>query len=176
MSKTVCGILSGLLMAGGMLMTPAEAALVDLSFYPPAQTVNVGETVEIHLIATSTDPSVPVDVGAIDAIINWEAAYLGTISYTSANAGYAWMYQGFFTNPDGLNANLADGDAMYTALSQVALPAYAPGPPGLLVTTFQFTALAETPGTPVGQSVGQLRHLQPEPGHEVLPRQPRSDG
>ncbi len=147
MTKAMLWMLSGSALLGMVFAAPAEAALVNLSFYPPAQIVNVGDTVEINLVATSTDPNTPMDIGAVDAILEWEAGYLGTVGYTAAHAGYAWMFEGFFNNPDGLNANLGDGNAMYTALAQVTQAAYAPGPPGLIVTTLQFTALAETPGT-----------------------------
>lgn len=145
----------------------AELTLVDLSYTPTAQTKVVNDVVEINIIATSAE-TILQDVGAIDAILDWDPSFLDLLGVDHSNAGYAWSAAGFLPDPDGINVDLTDGDALYTALAQAAVPAWAPPPPGLIVTTVQFLALAETPGTTVSftPSLGQFgktRVLEFEP-------------
>lgn len=133
---------------GAVVFSSAARAqnLVDLSWEPANQSVLVGDMVEVQLIATS-DGVTQQPFGALDAILEWDPAVLLFVGSDDTDSGYAWFVSGFLTDPDGINANLTDGDALYTALASPALPANAPLPPGLIVTTMRFVALAESAGT-----------------------------
>lgn len=126
---------------------PASAqGLADLSFDPPTQTVPVGGTFEVRLVASAPGPQA-AQIGSIEAILSYDPAVITLTGATNANAGYAWFQEGFLPDPDGINADIADGDALFTALSQLSTPATViPGTP-LIVTTLQFQANAASPGT-----------------------------
>jgi hypothetical protein len=123
----------------------ADAA-IHLDFSPGAQTVGVGDIVEIDLLATSDDLTSQA-LSGLDAILQWDTSYLAFIGIDDSNAGYAWFVSDFLPDPDGINTSVTDGQARYTALAQAGLPALATPTPGLLVTTLRFQALAETPAT-----------------------------
>ncbi|GJQ28059.1 MAG: hypothetical protein HBSAPP02_30910 [Phycisphaerae bacterium] len=126
---------------------PARAGMVNMNFLPSAQVVNVGATVSIDILLQA-DGIAAESVSALDAILDWDPTLLQLNGVNNAAAGYAWLAEGFLPDPDGINASLTDGNAIYTALGQLASPAFAPPPPGsLVVTTLEFTALAETAGT-----------------------------
>ncbi len=119
---------------------------VDLTLDPINQTVSTGDTVDVSLVATSAGPG-SQDVVALDAILNWDPAKLALIEIVSGS-GHAWFVSDFLLDPDGLNDDLTDGDALYTALTPPGAPAPAPTT-GLLVATFRFQTLADTAGTVV---------------------------
>ena len=119
---------------------------VDLGFVPAVSTVLVDEVVEIDIIATSY-AAVPQDVAAIEAILDWDTEFLELLGIDDANAGYTWFVSDFLPDPDGINDDLANGNALYTALARQDSPAVVPPPPGLIVTTVQFRASAPTAGT-----------------------------
>lgn len=128
-------------------VVPARAGLVNMNFLPSAQVVNVGATVSIDILLQA-DGGAAESVSALDAILDWDPTLLQLNGVNNAAAGYAWLAEGFLPDPDGINASLTDGNAIYTALGQLAAPAFAPPSPGaLVVTTLEFTALAETAGT-----------------------------
>ncbi len=136
-----------LILAVAFAAVPARAGLVNMHFLPAAQVVNVGSVVSIDILLQA-DGGVAESVSALDAILDWDPLLLQLNGINNASAGYAWLAEGFLPDPDGINSNLTDGDAIYTALGQLAAPAFAPPAPGsLIVTTVEFTALAETPGT-----------------------------
>lgn len=131
-----------------LLTAPPVHALVNLELRPLSQTVAVGSTVSLGLYAVDDGaPLQPATISAMDVVILWDPAFLNPISFTNAGNDYAWFQSGFLY-PGGLNASLSDGDAVWTALAQFLNPALAT-PAGILVTTFQFQALALTPGTTV---------------------------
>ena len=121
---------------------------VDLSFQPGMQSVGVGDTFNVQLRATSQGGGTE-DMGTIDTILIYDPAVLTLLGSDQSGAGYAWFATGFLNDPDNINTDIADGDALFTALSQIVLPAPAPPAPGLLVTTFQFQATAASAGTSI---------------------------
>ena len=151
------------------LATPASD-LINLEWRPDTQTVPVGATVEIGLYAVSDDPEMDQYILAMDVILNWDTQFLELVGVDD-NGPYDWLFSGFpVGNVDGLNDTFADGDALYTALGQLGDGAWAT-PEGLLVTTFQFTALAETPGTTITipEDAGSYTHtaIWGSPGQDV---------
>ena len=136
-------------LAALLLAAPALAqGQADLSFAPSTSYAGVGDEVQIQLVATAADDQ-PTDIGALDAILSFDPAELELLGATQTGAGYAWFVAGFLTDPDGINTTWTDGDALFTALSQVGTPATAPQAPGLVVTTLRLRALAPTAGTTV---------------------------
>jgi hypothetical protein len=151
------------------LATPASG-LINLEWRPDTQTVPVGATVDIGLYAVSDDPEMDQYILAMDVIVNWDADSL-ELTGVDDTGPYTWLFSGFpVGDVDGLNDTFADGDALYTALGQLGAGAWAT-PEGLLVTTFQFTALAETPGTTltIPEDAGSYTHtaIWGSPGQDV---------
>ncbi len=153
------------LTVGGLV----DAELVDLSFVPTFDVVRIDDQFDVRVYATSAG-SAAQDIGAIDMILNWDPGILDLVSGTTSGAGYAWFISGFLPDQDGINANLHDGNALYTVMAQPGNPAYAPPPPGLHVATFRFRALAATTGTSVAFTpafglYGRTRILEYEPAN-----------
>lgn len=124
---------------------------VNLELRPAAQTALVGQTISVEFYAVSST-SVAAPVASIDAILDWDPAYLKLTGHVD-NGPYAWLSSGFPNDSglDGLNSPFGpvpanDGDAYYRAFRNFSAPALAT-PAGLLVTTLTFEALAETPST-----------------------------
>ena len=138
----------GFLLNGGTV-AEAQTERVDLLFSPTSQSVVVGETFEIGLIARSgTGAAEPFS--ALQAILQWDDSVLRFLGRVD-NGPYAWLSSDFPVDPDMLNASFNDGDALYQALGQFppnALPIASTGA-GLLVTTLQFEALQAAPMTQV---------------------------
>lgn len=135
---------------GSFSLVAANAALagpISLEWRPDNQVVTVGSIVNVGLYAVSDDAIDDV-ISVMDVILEWDPGFL-TLQGVDNNGPYTWLSSSFpAAAPGGLNPDHSDGDALYTARSQFmpSPPAYAT-PDGLLVTTMQFLALAETPGT-----------------------------
>jgi hypothetical protein len=108
---------------------------VDLSLTPAVQCVAAGDVVDVHLLLSSDSA---VGIAAVDALLGWDPLQLELLGATPG-AG-PWFLAGFLPDPDGLNGDLADGDALYTLLANPATPPTLP--PDLLAATFQFRAHA----------------------------------
>lgn len=123
--------------------------MVDVVHAPPSQVVPVGVVVNVKIAVSS--PAVGGQVwDALDAVFTWDPTKLTLIGSTQAGAGAPFFITGFLPDPDGVNANLTDGNAIFTALGLPGTQITAPqGPAQLVVTTLQFLSLAPTPATPV---------------------------
>lgn len=142
------------------LAEESTAVDVDLSFLPPAQVVEVGETVDIQLVATSAG-LISQGVVALDAILLWDPSVLELQEIVSGG-GFPWFVSDFLTDPGGLNDDLTDGDALYTALTAPGTPVLVPPDPGLVVATFRFLALQDTSETEIslGATLGEFARTQ----------------
>ena len=149
MSRSYFSLLTAVVCAF-VLPRSAYGGLVDLTFHPATQTVEVGDLVEIDLIASSNDAQDQL-FAAIEAILlNWQPTYLGFLGVDDSGAGYPFgPVSHFLPDPDSINDDLNDGDALFVALAAPGEEVAAP-PEGLVVTTLQFEALAETDGAVVG--------------------------
>lgn len=130
------------------LLAPLPHALatpVDLEFNPIIQQSIVGNQVTIQIIARS---SASQCINGMDMILIWDPTYLQLTGTSQAGAGYNWLIAGFLPDPDGLNTDITDGEALFTALASPGSPAFAV-PGGLVVTTLLFDAVAPTAGTTV---------------------------
>lgn len=122
------------------LGSASATANIDLVWDPPAQTVEVGETVEIGLKAVSDSPFAQ-SIGALQVILAWEPDNL-SLTGSNENGPVDWLKSGF--PGGGLNSTWLDGDAWYFALSPLGGPLPFATPEGFVITTFTFTADAET--------------------------------
>ncbi len=122
-------------------MTTAPClALVNLDWRPASQTVPLGGTATLSLYARATGPGNEL-ISSVDAIIVSDPAFLRLERLNRANAPYHWLTDGFFTpSPDGINNSLTDGAMLYTALARPGMPPLI-DTQGLLVMTFEFTAV-----------------------------------
>lgn len=112
---------------------------IDLRWSPQQQTLAVGQTIEIDLLAVSDNGS-PQSIAAMDVVFTWDPQRLRFqgVEHTSP---YPWLSLRFeHDDLDGLNESLDDGDAKLTALSNFTELAYATDE-GLRVTTLVFVAL-----------------------------------
>lgn len=129
--------------------TPLLRAIdVDLSFTPVSQVVSVGDTVDVQLVASSAG-LISQGVVAIDAILDWDPSVI-QLQEIVGGGGVPWFVSDFLADPSGINDDLTDGDALYTALASPGMPVMVPPTPGVVVATFRFVAVAESPGTEVG--------------------------
>lgn len=137
--------------------TAQAQGLVDLSFSPAAPEASVGDIIEIQLMATPS-AATAADIGALDALVLYDASRLQLLGSDQATADYAWFIAGFGPDPDGINTDLGDGDAIFTALAQFTLAATVQPGQSLRVTTLRFQALAPAAGTVIslGTSLGNF--------------------
>lgn len=135
-----------LLCAAGPLSADVDLLLTVRSPMGDPTVLVPGDTLLVDLIAQA-DPQEPFTV--LDAIIVYDPAYLTLTDCDDSNSGYAggWGISGFRPNPDGLNDDISDGDAIYTASARIGVPAVAVPDPGLVVTTLVFV-IAEGPPPP----------------------------
>lgn len=139
-------------LAGGAACLAADGvavADVDFAFDPISQTVMVGDIVEVRIVLSSSG-SEPEEFDAIDAIFTWDPAVLDFIDADQTEAEADFFLTGFLPDPDGINKDLDDGDALFTALAPPGTAIEAPPPPeSLIVTTLQFEALEPIDATEV---------------------------
>ena len=129
-------------------------AAINLEWRSSSISVPVGSSFSIGLYAVSDDAS-SQSLASVDAILDWNPALLKLTGITN-NSPYSWMSSNFPDDCalDGLNGNAVcpsytglpanDGSAYYRSFRNFTAPAFAT-PAGLLVATFNFDALAETP-------------------------------
>ncbi len=135
---------------------------VDLPLSPSAQTAVAGQiiTVELYAVAAATE-----SITAVDAIVAWDPARLELLS--AAIGDFPVFVNGFLPDPDGINDDITDGEALYTALAPPTTPAVVP--PDLLVVTFSFKVLTSAcvSLTPSVGTFGKTRVIGTVPGVEI---------
>lgn len=138
------------------------AAQVDLTLAPSAQFEPAGNFVTVDLQATAAGPQ---SVAAIDAILSWDPSELQFVQ--ALPGSYAWFLAGFLPDPDGINLDLLDGQALYTALAPLATPLVVP--PGIVVASFKFKVLTggQVGLLPTLGTFGKTRVLSTTPGVEI---------
>jgi hypothetical protein len=127
--------------------------LVDLTYSPALASAAVGDVIEIQLLASAAG-SAPANIGSLDALIQYDASALTLIGSDQTAATYSWFIMGFLPDPDGINADIGDGEALFSALAQPTLPATTVAPGSLTITTLRFQAIAPSPGAII--SIGAM--------------------
>jgi len=126
----------------GVVVTCAgyATAEVDMRLTPQLAVYELCEIVEIDLLVSSDDGS-PRAFDALDAILVWDPDVLELIGVDDSGAGASFFLSQFLPDPDGVNDDLTDGEAIYTAWAPPGNPIDAPADPAeLVVTTVQFIA------------------------------------
>jgi hypothetical protein len=121
-----------------MLALPLLLALgagdVDLTLSPPTQSTPEGCDAYVDVLLSA---DMPTEIVAVDLILSWDPTELELVQNISGPDD--WFVSGFLNDPDGINDDLTDGDALFTAL------AYPFGtvivPPASVLVTFHFKAL-----------------------------------
>jgi hypothetical protein len=126
----------------------ASEALINLEWRPAAQTVNVGDPVSIGLYAVC-DPGATQLFRAADIVFAWDPVYLHLLGID--NTGAVPLLSSVLPANDPYNLNgptppPTDGDGYYRAWASLGQPLTVTAA-GSLLTTFKFTALAQTPQT-----------------------------
>ncbi len=149
MTVTLSGAVAAIVWTTASVAASETTGAVDLVLLAKPGIVTVGDTVEVGLYAVS-DNTKTVSVSGVQVVVAWDATRLELTGFVD-DGPYDWMMSGFLddSQADGLNDSLLDGDAFYQAMGQFTVPAEVPPPPGLLITTLQFTALDYDPSTPV---------------------------
>ncbi len=125
--------------------TPQALSAVDLELRPVPDTAPIGRYVNVGLYAVSDDDTL---FSAMDVVLTWDSTLLELHSVTKDSPDDWDFLFGFMPDPllDGLNDSLLDGDAWFQAASFTTATATADG---LLVATFRFSTLADTPFTDI---------------------------
>jgi hypothetical protein len=126
--------------------------IADLAYSPSMLSASVGDVVEVQLTAHAAS-STPANIGSLDALVQYDASKLTLLGSDQTAATYSWFITGFLPDPDGINTDIGDGEALFSALAQPALPATATAPTALVVTTLRFQAIAPSAGTVVSIGV-----------------------
>ena len=138
-----------MLLAAVLVLAAAVKADVDLEWQVENPGAPVGETVRIGLYAVADNDGGDEPFCAMQVVVLWDAEFL-LLQGNDDDGPYDCASSGFPDDGglDGLNDAFDDGDAYYHAWAQFGDPAVAT-PEGLLVTTFEFEALAATEATTV---------------------------
>lgn len=117
-----------------LFLLPTIASTVDVSLTPALQDVPPDCTVEIDLVLSAASPTT---VTSLDAIVSWDPGLLKLIEVVASPDG--WLAAGLLNDPDGINDNVMDGDALYRALSGITTPLVVSTPH--TVATFEFQVM-----------------------------------
>ncbi len=149
-------------MLTAFLLSAIPQASVDLSLTPPQTCAVSGSILQVELVL-ATD--LPTAIAAVDAIICWDPLQLGFLGAVPSAAG--WLTTGFLNDPDGINTDIFDGEALFTALASPVTPPSLP--PDLLVATFNFQVLASGDVSLLASSglLGETRVLGTIPGQDL---------
>lgn len=129
------------IVAAGIGATTVRGETISMVLTTDTPTVCTGDLVEIDFILVSDGRGAePFDT--TDVIVGWDPAHLELVGHDDTNADAVWFLSGFLNDPDGVNDDLTDGDAIYSALAQPG-NTVAALPSGTTITTLQFLALAD---------------------------------
>lgn len=142
--KCVCALAVLGAVASAAWTMADDDVLISLEWRPVSQTVRVGDPAEIGLYAV-TDEETQL-FRALDLVFAWDPEVLELDGLTDTGQ---LLSSGFPASGDGgLNEVVPpqDGDGYYRALAQLGDPIEVT-PAGLLITTFEFRALATAAST-----------------------------
>jgi len=145
-----------------LLLAALAPADVDMTLTPSSQTEPLGCIAEIDLVLSA---SAATSVATVDVILSWDPTKLTLIQAIPGDED--WFAAAFLNDPDGINDDVTDGDALFTALPNPAIPLALP--PDLVVATFQFTVLDDgvVEMLPSLGTYGLTRVLGTTPGVEL---------
>jgi hypothetical protein len=115
-------------------IAPLETPPVEVRLLPAIQTVPTGCIAEVDVQLSSSAPQL---VAAVDVLLTWDPSRLQLIQALPSDEG--WLVAAFLGDPDGINDDVTDGQALFTALANPASGLSLP--PDRNVATFLFKAL-----------------------------------
>jgi hypothetical protein len=155
MAKSV-SVAVGLVLVLAGQTAQAGPVLINLEWRAAAQTVHVGDGVNIGLYAVC-DPGQPQLLRAADIVFTWDPAYLHLLGIDNGGAVPLMSSVLPANDPYHLNGPTlppADGDGYYRAWANLGA-SLTVTEAGSLLTTFRFTALAQTPQTALSIAVSR---------------------
>ena len=117
-----------------LFLTALGPAGVDMTLTPTFQCAAVNSVIEVDLVLSSATPA---SLSAFDAIITWDPTDLELLQAITTPG--TWFVSGFLNDPDGINTDITDGDALFTGLANPGSPTTLP--PDLVAVTFRFRVL-----------------------------------
>ncbi|MHC5108431.1 MAG: hypothetical protein ACYTHJ_00965 [Planctomycetota bacterium] len=133
---------------GGGVCVPGPPPMgngeVNLVWIPSNATVQVGDNVILELHAFSVD-AFPDEIFSVDVVLNWDPSLIGLVG--NINDGHNWLLS-FFPAEADLNLTFDDGNAVYSALSQLGAPAVATQS-GLHIVSIEFSTAGLDAGTQI---------------------------
>lgn len=144
------------------LLALIPQAPVDLSLTPAEQCLAPGLSVDVDLVLSNVGG--PQDVGVVEVLLNWDPAELTLDSVTPIGN---WFGAGFLNDPDDINVDIADGEALYTLLGNPVTPQVVDG--DFTTAVFRFTALTQGEVS-LAASAGQFAQSQvlgTSPGQDI---------
>lgn len=117
-----------------LLLAALGGGGVDVELTPSAQAAFPGCPVEVEIHLTS---AAPIEIAAVDVILEWDPSELQLLLPAVSASG--WFFSGFLDDPDGINDDVLDGTALYTALVDPANPIVVWG--DVHVATLEFLVL-----------------------------------
>ena len=133
----------------GLAVASVSHGAIDLSLRASSSQYNVGDQVAIGIWAAANSGE-PEGLLSLQVIFSWDITRL-RLTGLSGVGGASFTASGFFHDAYGINeiAVPNDGSAMFVGLGPLGSSIVAT-PSGTLLSTLLFTALAPTPGTPLG--------------------------
>ncbi len=107
---------------------------VDMTLTPSLQVVPETCIAEVDVVLSAAGPA---SVSAVDVVLSWDPSKLQLLQ--AIPSAEDWFTTGFLNDPDNINVDLLDGDALYTALAAPLNPINVP--PDVLVVTFEFLVM-----------------------------------
>ncbi len=145
-----------------LLLPVLAAADVDMTLTPMTQNISPTCLLEIDLVLSAP---MPTAVAAVDAILSWDPTKLQLI--TANQSAEDWFAAAFLNDPDGINDDTTDGEAIYTALINPSNPLVVSS--GSLVATFVFKMIDDgVVSMPATSGVfGKSRVIGTVPGQDL---------
>jgi hypothetical protein len=161
----------------GTIIEVATVDSVDVGLYPPWSSATTNTTTAYEVILTSDSV---VAVGAVDLLIEWDVSEAGvpagrvaskaiptarpTLELIEVTPLGTWFVADFLPDPDGINDDITDGQAIYTLLAPVGWPVGQPvatpnGTP-VLRLKFKVRATGSVDIVPAAGAYGETRVLE----------------
>lgn len=106
----ILGILMLVLATTSVGQPPAsQLKTVDVSLEPPRVCAALGETATVYVVVSAVEPAA---LGAVDVLFEYDPR----LTLVSAEAVGCWFHTGFLNDPDGINDDTHDGEALFTLL------------------------------------------------------------
>jgi hypothetical protein len=157
-----CGIMC--LVAAATSEQPLESMMktADVSLEPPLLYAPRGETVTVCVEVTGEE----VPLGAVDTLFGWNPKALRLMTDDTEAVG-EWFVADFLNQPDGINDDIDDGEALFTLLGHMpgeGTRMYAvPWGEEILCLTFLVLAPGEVWLIPESGRFGLTRVMPPDP-------------